>query len=1079
MDVASAAGMATVGALRADAVDAVVFDLDGVLTDTAELHADAWKQAFDAALRANAEQTRAGFVPFDADSDYRTYVDGRPRLEGARAFLLSRSLRLPTGNPADPPGEQTVWAVANRKNELFVGLLGERGVRTFASSVGLVRRLRTAGVRTAVVTASRNASRVLAVTGLDMLFDVRVDGEDAAALNLPGKPDPATYLEAIRRLNVSPDRAVIVEDALAGVEAGRRGGFGLVIGVDRRGHPDALEAAGADLVVSDLGVLRVDLARPRAVPGLAAEGLDFCGGGQAADGWMLTYDGYDPGREKVRETLCTTGNGYLGTRGAVPECAADGVHYPGSYLAGVYNRLRTAVDDHTLEHEHLVNVPDWLPLRFRVEGGDWFTPDTAELTAYRTELDLRNGVLTRVLRFRDAQGRHTAVRQRRLVHMDDPHLAALETIFTAEDWSGSLEVRCGIDGTVVNANLPEDAPLAKVHLEPESATADGDTAVLTVATTQSRVRVAMAARTVVRDQIGRTVSVPRTASLTPHGFAGQVLHCELAQGQPLTVEKVVGVATSRDPAVSEPTLAAREAAAAAGGFAELLAAHERAWGTLWERFDLAVDAGDEVVLALRLHTFHLLQTLSPHTAQLDAGVPACGLHGEGYHGHVFWDEMFVFPVLNLRLPALSRALLLYRWRRLDAARRAARRAGRSGAMFPWQSGSDGREETPTELYDTAARHWIPDFSHLQRHVGIAVVYDTWQYYQVTGDIDFLAEYGAEMIIEVARHLASLVAYDPDDGRYGISGVMGPDEYHTAYPDATEPGLRDNAYTNVMTAWVLCRALDVIAMLAGHHCGRLWAQLGLGENETRWWERISRGMRVPFHDGVISQFAGYGQLVEFDWDTYRKRYGDLIGIDAVLRAQGDTPNRYQLSKQADVLMLLYLLSAEELRDLFSRLGYPLDAATIERSVAYYLARVAHGSSLSRIAHSWVQARADREQSWTLFTQALRADFADTRGGSTRAGVHLGAMAGTIDLAMRCYTGLETRDDVLYLHPLLPAELRALHVEVLYRGHWVVIDVDHHVLRVGLRPCKAPPIRISFAGVVHKLAAGRHRTFPLTA
>ncbi len=239
---------------------------------------------------------------------------------------------------------------------------------------------------------------------------------------------------------------------------------------------------------------------------------------------------------------------------------------------------------------------------------------------------------------------------------------------------------------------------------------------LTVVTTQSRVRVAMAARTVVRDPIGRTVAVPRTASLSPHGFAGQVLHCERAQGQPLTVEKVVAVATSRDPAVSEPTLAAREAAAAAGGFAELLAAHERAWGTLWERFDLAVDADDEVVLALRLHTFHLLQTLSPHTAQLDAGVPACGLHGEGYHGHVFWDEMFVFPVLNLRLPALSRALLLYRWRRLDAARRSARCAGRSGAMFPWQSGSDGREETPTELYDTAARQWIPDLSHLQRHV---------------------------------------------------------------------------------------------------------------------------------------------------------------------------------------------------------------------------------------------------------------------------------------------------------------------------------------------------------------------------
>ncbi|MFD0598867.1 hypothetical protein ACFQZ4_46650 [Catellatospora coxensis] len=206
---------------------------------------------------------------------------------------------------------------------------------------------------------------------------------------------------------------------------------------------------------------------------------------------------------------------------------------------------------------------------------------------------------------------------------------------------------------------------------------------------------------------------------------------------------------------------------------------------------------------------------------------------------------------------------------------------------------------------------------------------------------------------------------------------------------------------------------------GHHCGRLWARLGLSETETRWWERISRRMRVPFHDGVISQFAGYGDLAEFDWAGYRQRCGDLVGIDALLRREGDSPNRYRLSKQADVLMLLYLLSAEELRELFGRLGYPLEPATVERTVAYYLARVAHGSSLSRIVHSWVQARADREQSWKLFAEALRADLADTRGGSTRNGVHLGAMAGTIDLAMRCYTGLETRGDVLYLHPLLPA------------------------------------------------------------
>jgi beta-phosphoglucomutase family hydrolase len=1068
---------APAGGLFIEHVDAVVFDLDGVLTDTASLHAAAWQEAFDGLLQDLARHGGPVFAPFDVGAEYRAHVDGRPRIDGARGFIAARGLTLPEGTPADPPGTATVWAVANRKNQLLRQLLAEQGVRTFPSSVALARRLREAGVFTAVVTASRNATQVLAAAQLADLFDVRVDGTDAAALGLPGKPDPATYLEAVRRLHVSPDRAVIIEDAVPGVEAGRRGGFGLVVGVDRDSR-GVLAAAGAHIVVTDLADLPVDLVGLHRLPGDTGAPQRLLGGGRPSTGWTLRYDGYDPGREGLREVLCTLGNGYLATRGAAAECQADGVHYPGTYLSGLYNRLTTPIDGRLIEHEHLVNAPNWLPLRFRVADGDWFSPDTGHLIDHQLELDLRAGVLTRVLRWRDPSGRLTRVQQRRLVHLATPHIAALETTFTAENWSGGLQVCTGIDGGVVNANLPEDAPLTRAHLHTEQTRiTDHDTILLTAVTTQSRIRIAVAARTRVRDGAGHDVPVSRAPHSGEASFVGQDLDLDLVEGRPVVVEKVAAIATSRDPAISEPASAVCTALGRAGDFFDLLVTHERAWQRLWDLFDLTLDADDEVTLALRLHTFHLLQALSPHTAQLDAGVPARGLHGEGYHGHVFWDEMFVFPVFNLRMPSLSRALLLYRWRRLEQARHAARTAGYRGAMFPWQSASDGREETPDELFDRRLGQWIPDFSHLQRHVGIAIAYDVWQYYQVTADVDFLAEYGAEMIIEIARFLTSIVAYDPVEERYGIAGIVGPDEYHTAYPGARDAGLRDNAYTNVMTAWVLRRALDVINLLTGHHCGLLWEQLGISEVETRLWEQVSRRMRVPFHDGVISQFDGYGQLAEFDFDAYRARYGDLVGIDAILRAQGMSPNQYQLSKQADVLMLLYLLSAEELRDLFARLGYDLDGPTIEATVRYYLARVAHGSSLSRIAHCWVQARADREQSWALFLQALRADLDDTRGGSTREGVHLGAMAGTVDLALRCYTGLETRDDTLYFHPLLPTQLHALHAELCYRGHWIVVDLDHVRLRLLLRPCQAAPIRVDVDGSVHFLTAGDQREFDL--
>jgi trehalose/maltose hydrolase-like predicted phosphorylase len=215
-------------------------------------------------------------------------------------------------------------------------------------------------------------------------------------------------------------------------------------------------------------------------------------------------------------------------------------------------------------------------------------------------------------------------------------------------------------------------------------------------------------------------------------------------------------------------------------------------------------------LVLHLHIFHLLQTTSPHTMDLDVGVPSRGWHGEAYRGHIFWDELFIFPLLNLRFPDITRALLKYRQRRLGAARRAARAEGRVGAMYPWQSGSDGREETQVVHLNPKSGRWLPDHSHLQRHVNAAIVYNLWQFYQVSGDLEFLCFHGAEIILEIARFWASLATFNPELGRYEIRGVMGPDEYHDAYPDADQPGLNNNAYTNLMAVWVLWRALDLIA-----------------------------------------------------------------------------------------------------------------------------------------------------------------------------------------------------------------------------------------------------------------------------
>jgi trehalose/maltose hydrolase-like predicted phosphorylase len=499
----------------------------------------------------------------------------------------------------------------------------------------------------------------------------------------------------------------------------------------------------------------------------------------------------------------------------------------------------------------------------------------------------------------------------------------------------------------------------------------------------------------------------------------------------------------------------------APGFEDLLDDHLTAWDQLWRRSALDVDG--ESGRILRLHLFHVLQTLSPHTADLDVGVPARGLHGEAYRGHVFWDELFVLPYLNLHFPEVSRALLRYRHRRLEQACTAARETGRKGAMYPWQSGSDGREETQRLHLNPNSGRWLPDHSRLQHHVGSAIAYNVWQYCEASGDTEFLQTKGAEMLLQIARFWADAAVYDEGLGRHRIKGVVGPDEYHDAYPGAEVPGLDDNAYTNVTAAWVLTRTLELLRALPEPRRRELVERTGLDGGEMEQWEDVSRTLHVPFHDGVISQFEGYGDLAELDWEAYRQRYGDIRRLDRILEAEGDTVNRYRASKQADVLMLGYLFSPAELQGLFGRLGLRLDEETWRHTVDHYLRRTSHGSTLSGLVHGWVLARARRAEAWKYCQEALQGDIADVQGGTTGEGIHLGAMAGTLDLVQRGLTGLETRSGALWLDPVPLPELSSYGFALRYQGHWGVrLRLERGRLDIDVPFSEASPIDVRLPG-----------------
>jgi trehalose/maltose hydrolase-like predicted phosphorylase len=807
--------------------------------------------------------------------------------------------------------------------------------------------------------------------------------------------------------------------------------------------------------------------------------------------WTLVYEGFDPEQEGHREALLTLGNGRFATRGCVPEASADEVHYPGTYVAGGYNRLVSEIAGRSVVNEDLVNLPNWLPVGFRPAGGRWLRWSELELLDYRAELRMREGLLVRLYRVRDPEGRETALAEERIVHMGRPRVAALRYRITPENWKGPVEISSSIDGSVTNGGVARYRQLASKHLEviDRGAVAPGGI-FLTARTVQSRLEVVVAARTrVFRDGERLEVDLGRREEAERIEQRGRL---ELSEGEGVTLEKVVALCTSRDHAVSEASHDARLMVTSLGDFEELRDEHAQEWTTLWRRFDLELgpqweenrERAEEraglarTQLTLRLHVFHLLQTCSQNTVDLDVGVPARGLHGEAYRGHIFWDEVFIHPLYDLHLPEIARSLLLYRHRRLEMARRNATEAGFEGALFPWQSGSNGVEETQVLHLNPMSGEWGPDHSRLQRHINAAVAYNIWRYHHATGDLQFLRLYGAEMLLEIARFWSSAASFDPERERWVIRGVMGPDEYQEKYPEAEAGGIDNNAYTNVMAVWCLEVALESLDVVGGPRAGELRRRLHLSDGELDRWRSIVRRMFVPFlPDGVIEQFEGYRHLEEFDWEGYAERYGDIQRLDRILEAEGDSTDRYKASKQADVNMLFFLLSREELSRIFDGLGYAFDDDSMRRTVEYYRRRSSHGSTLSRVVYASVLNLIDRDEGWRLFQEALRSDLDDIQGGTTSEGIHLGAMAGTVDIVLRRYAGVTvTRREVCF-EPEFPPQGSGLRFRVEHRHQWIEgrLDPDRLVLTLDESAPRAVPVRVH--GKRARLRPGEPREFDL--
>ncbi|MBL4834633.1 MAG: glycoside hydrolase family 65 protein [Pseudomonas sp.] len=782
----------------------------------------------------------------------------------------------------------------------------------------------------------------------------------------------------------------------------------------------------------------------------------------------IVFEQFDPHDEIRREALLALGNGLLSWRASAPEAAAtqpghdwQQEQYAGFYRAGWYDNAPREVNGQRVSMAALVNLPDPFGMSIGIDNS-WLSPACTSCCSYQQRLNMRDGVLQRRLEF-TLGGYPIAVLETRFLSMAHPRLAVLRWEITPPAEIRSVQVRSVLDTSVTNSLISrnrayEGARLKNIAVEHDE---QGCTS-LSAELHDPRRRLAIASE--VR-------SIDSTLRWTPVWDAGRLVlesTCPVPARGSLVLEKRVLVAVDEE-LPREPGIARQQVLNQLPDEPYFLLMHEhrKSWWALWARMPLR-SSDASLQRTLHFHAYHLLQTISPHSRSQDLGFPSRGWQ-EGYYGQIFWDQILAFPFLCTRFPELARELLLYRYRRLNVARERATRIGLRGAMFPWRSAASGEEETPPFQYNPLSGRWMADDTRLQRHIGAAIAYDTWQLYLATGDKQLLAGFGGVMILEIARFWGSIARFDEERGRYVIRGVIGPDEYHNRYPHADCPGLDNNAYTNLMAVWTLTCAERVLQTLGPDTAGALCMQLDIGNAELDHWRDICTRMYLPFRsDGVLSEFEGFDDLREppAQWLTDSRPR-----LDWMLEAQGDSCEHYQLTKQADVLMLLHLLPTAELQSLLSRLGYSMSASDLERTLNYHLAHITHESSLSRAVCAGALASFDGDQSWHYFCETLHVDLdAGTDRGACE-GVHLGAMSGSLDTLQRHYLGIRPMPDGLGIFPAIPLQLPDLELGLIYRGARIGIWLDGGKIGVESVSNNNRPVNVIHSGGTDMLGPGQ--------
>jgi kojibiose phosphorylase len=741
----------------------------------------------------------------------------------------------------------------------------------------------------------------------------------------------------------------------------------------------------------------------------------------SSEPWLIHEPAFDPEKLQAYESLFTLGNGYIGSRGVLEEIPYDSL--PGTYIAGVFDKSISQVSE-------IVNLPNPVDLRIAIEG-EKLDVKGMYIHYHRRSLDMRNGLLFRHSILANSRKERFDYQSVRFISSDDRHIGAIEIRIKPLDADCILTVQDNINISVRNKGVLTEG--RKKHFQVKEVRNEHCINYVCAKTQQSNIFYACATGLKITHR-GNTSSGP-----------DQSFDIRLKKNETLTLTKIFYVNASCN--ISQKTL--REKAvkhlrkSMSAGFNKLIEKHTAKFQGLWRFSDIEISGDTQSQKALRFNIYHMLIAANPDV--VDVSIGARTLSGEGYRGHIFWDtEIFLLPFYAYNFPAAARNMLMYRYNRLDAARRSARMKGFKGALFPWESADTGEDETP---------RWHKDFDgsiipittqDYEHHIVSDIAYGLWQYYRVTDDRKFMINHGAEILFETARFWASRVEYSSSKDIYEIKNVMGPDEFHG--------NVNNNSFTNGLAQWNLHVAAGFYNDLVRRYpdsAKSIKRKTGLKDSEPKKWQKIAEKIYIPFNrkKDIIEQFDGYFKKKDIKITNYDKYFMPEFPPDIPLSKVSGT----QLVKQLDACMLLYLLP-----DKFSE-------QALKNTVSYYEERTVHKSSLSPSINSIMNLRSgDKLKAYQYFLNAVGADI-NMHQGNVAEGIHAASLGGSWQAVVFGFGGISVRENMLCISPILPDYWHRLLFHIQWHGSILHIRITHSYIEITARQHKnKKPVQINIAG-----------------